>query len=213
MLANKVNLDLEGKSQSSPQQKRKRTRGRQDSQLRKMRRIDKTAVQEERLQRTALIAMRTPDFRARSKMKAWRLVLTDDSSPESRRTLRKDCSSQEARSVEKAARGKEEPIRKKSCSEEDRSTIVEKSQASRREKGKSILTEDVPLKRRDVLEERTRREQPRDQAAEVLTVSSETKEDLLALEEVAAKAVEDVAAAESELQKVTSPRSYHIGEG
>ncbi|OAE21824.1 hypothetical protein AXG93_1855s1050 [Marchantia polymorpha subsp. ruderalis] len=167
-----------------------------------MRRIDETAVQEERLQRTALIAMRTPDFRALSKMKARRLVLTDDSSPESRRTLRKDCPSQEARSVEKAA------CNLRADSHSDRSTIVEKSQASRRKKGTYILTEDVPLKRRDVLEEKTRREEPRDQAAEVLTVSSETKQDLLALKEVAAKAVEDVAAAESEPQKVLPLLQY-----
>lgn len=38
-------------------------------------------------------------------------------------------------------------------------------------------------------------------------MSSDTKEDPVALEEAAAKAVEDVAAAESEPQKVTSPRT------
>lgn len=48
---------------------------------------------------------------------------------------------------------------------------------------------------------------PREWAAEVLTMSSDTKEDPVALEEVAAKAVEDVAAAESGPQKVPSPRT------
>ncbi|OAE27172.1 hypothetical protein AXG93_4009s1020 [Marchantia polymorpha subsp. ruderalis] len=50
-------------------------------------------------------------------------------------------------------------------------------------------------------------EVPLERAAEVLTLSSDTEEYLVALEEVAAKAVEDVAAAESEPQKVASPRT------
>ncbi|OAE32870.1 hypothetical protein AXG93_3052s1000 [Marchantia polymorpha subsp. ruderalis] len=44
-------------------------------------------------------------------------------------------------------------------------------------------------------------------AGEVLTVSSNTEENPVALEEVAAKAVEDVAATESGLQKVISPQT------
>ncbi|OAE29707.1 hypothetical protein AXG93_3884s1000 [Marchantia polymorpha subsp. ruderalis] len=186
---------------------RKRSRGRQDSQPRKKRRIDESAVAEERLQRTALIAMRSHDFWVWSKMKARRLILEEDTSPESRRTARKECPSQEARPAEKAAREKEESIKKKPYPVEDRSTSVEQLQASRRDKGKTILTEDVPLRPRDVPVESTRTEEPRDQVAEVLTVSSDTKEEPVALEEVAAKAVEDLAAAKSGPQKVTSPRT------
>lgn len=48
---------------------------------------------------------------------------------------------------------------------------------------------------------------PQEWAAEVLTMSSDTEEDPMALEEVAAKAVEDVAAAESEPPKVASSRT------
>ncbi|OAE30476.1 hypothetical protein AXG93_942s1190 [Marchantia polymorpha subsp. ruderalis] len=166
-------------------------------------------VEQEGEERTVFFEMRAPDSRARSKMKARRLILDDDSSPESGRTVRKNCSNQEARSVEKAAQSKDEPIKKKSCTEKGRSTSVEKSRASRRAFEKSrasraILTEDVPLKRRYVPEEKTQWEEPRAEAAEVLTVSSDTKEDPVALEEVAAKAVEDVAAAEGEPQKATS---------
>ncbi|OAE18992.1 hypothetical protein AXG93_2637s1100 [Marchantia polymorpha subsp. ruderalis] len=149
--------------------------------------------------------MRSSDLRARSKMKARRLIIEEDSSPESRSTVRKECPSQEARPAEKAVKEKEELIRKKLYSVEYRSTSVEQSQASRRDKGKAILAEYVPLKRRDVPVESTRREELQDQDAEVLTVSSNTEEDPDALEEVAAKAVEDVAAAESEPQKVISP--------
>ncbi|OAE29585.1 hypothetical protein AXG93_4003s1060 [Marchantia polymorpha subsp. ruderalis] len=179
VLANEVNSDLEGEPLSSPQQRRKRPRGRHDSQPRKKRRIDEATVDEVRLHRTALFAMRAPDFRARSKMKARRLILDDDSSHESKRTVRKDCSNQEARSVKKAAKNK----------------------------GKVILTEDVPLKRRGEPEERTQREGPRAEAAELLSVYSDTEEDPVALEEVAAKAVEDMAAAECEPQKGTSHRT------
>ncbi|OAE27501.1 hypothetical protein AXG93_4610s1000 [Marchantia polymorpha subsp. ruderalis] len=125
-------------------------------------------------------------------MKVRRLVLDDDSYPESRRIVRKDCSSQETWSVEKAAKSKDEPIRKKSCTKEGRSTSVEKSQALRRDKGKAMLIEDVPLKRRDVHVERTQRKGLRAEAAEVLTVSSHTEKDPVALEEVAAKAMEAV---------------------
>ncbi|OAE20450.1 hypothetical protein AXG93_383s1000 [Marchantia polymorpha subsp. ruderalis] len=48
---------------------------------------------------------------------------------------------------------------------------------------------------------------PQERAAEVLTVSSDIEKDPVALEEVAAKAVEDVKAAECGSQKVASPRT------
>ncbi|OAE20096.1 hypothetical protein AXG93_2611s1030 [Marchantia polymorpha subsp. ruderalis] len=75
----------------------------EDSQPRKKRRIDEATVEEVRVQRTALFAMQAPDSRARSKMKARRLILDNDSSPENRGTVRKECSNQEAQSVEKVA--------------------------------------------------------------------------------------------------------------
>ncbi|OAE18802.1 hypothetical protein AXG93_4095s1010 [Marchantia polymorpha subsp. ruderalis] len=121
-------------------------------------------------------------------MKARRLILQEESSHESRRTPRKECPGQEAGPAEEAAREKEETMRKKSYLVEDMSTSVEQSQALRRDKGKAILTEDVPLRRRDVHVENT-------------------EEDPVALEEVATKAVEDVASAESGPQKGTSPRT------
>ncbi|OAE21092.1 hypothetical protein AXG93_3661s1170 [Marchantia polymorpha subsp. ruderalis] len=207
VLTNEINSDFEGKPRSSPKQRRKRPRGRQDLQPRKKRRIDEAVVAEKRLQRTAPIAMRSSDFRARSKMKVRRLILEKDSSPESRSTARKECHGQEARSAEKSAREKKESIRKKTYLTEDWSTSVEQPRASKKDKGKAILTEDVPLRRKDAPVGSTRTKEPQDQAAEVLTVFSDTEEDPVALEEVAAKAVEDVAAAESGPQKVTSPRT------
>ncbi|OAE18236.1 hypothetical protein AXG93_2027s1000 [Marchantia polymorpha subsp. ruderalis] len=207
VLANEVNADLESEPQSTPQQRRKRPRGWHDPQPRKKRQVDEASVREVRLQRTALFALRNPDSRARSKMKARRLILDEDSSPERSGTRRKDCSNQEARSAGRVAQGEDGSAKKKSCLEEGRSSPVGKARASRKEKGKAVLTEDIPLKRWDVPRERTQRERPEEEAAEILTVSSDTEEDPVALEEVAAKAVEDVAAAEWKPPKVTSPRT------
>ncbi|OAE24821.1 hypothetical protein AXG93_1988s1260 [Marchantia polymorpha subsp. ruderalis] len=91
--------------------------------------------------------------------------------------------------------------------EEERSTPVEPSRASKEDKGKVVMIEDVPLRRNEVPVESTRTKVPREQAAEVLTMSPDTKADPVALEEVTAKAVEDVAAAESGAQKVVSSRT------
>ncbi|OAE18232.1 hypothetical protein AXG93_3012s1020 [Marchantia polymorpha subsp. ruderalis] len=85
VLPNKVNSDFEGEPRDSPQQKRKRSRGRQNSQPRKKQRIDEAAILEYRLQRAAPIEMRSPNFWAKSKMKSRRLILEEDSSTESRR--------------------------------------------------------------------------------------------------------------------------------
>lgn len=54
VLANEFTLDLRGEPRDSHQQRRKRSRGRQDSQSRKKRRIDEAIVAEERLRRAVL---------------------------------------------------------------------------------------------------------------------------------------------------------------
>ncbi|OAE19727.1 hypothetical protein AXG93_2958s1010 [Marchantia polymorpha subsp. ruderalis] len=96
VLANEVNSDLEVKPRNSLKQRRKRSRGRQDSQPRKRRSIDEAAVVEKRLRRAAPIEMRSPDFWSRSKMKVMRLILEEYSSTESRRAATRGCSVQEA---------------------------------------------------------------------------------------------------------------------
>lgn len=58
-----------------PQQRRKRLRVKQNSQPRKRRRNDEAAVVEERLRQADPVEMQSSDFRARSKMKAMRLIL------------------------------------------------------------------------------------------------------------------------------------------
>lgn len=62
VLANEVNSDLEGKPRDSFQKRRKRFRGRQDSQPRKKRRIDEAAIVEDRLRCVTPVEMRSPDF-------------------------------------------------------------------------------------------------------------------------------------------------------
>lgn len=68
--ANDVDTDLEGEPRNLPKQRRKRPRGRQESQPKKRRRIDEAVVAEERLRRAAPLELRSPNSRARSKMKA-----------------------------------------------------------------------------------------------------------------------------------------------
>lgn len=140
-------------------------------------------------------------------MKVKRLIQEEDSITKTRRVAMRECPAQEARPAEKAVKEKENSMRKKPCITEDQSTAVEQSRASKKDKGNAILTEDVLLRQNEVLVESTRTKDPREEAVEVLTVSLDTEEDLVALEEVAAKAVEDVAAAKSGPQKVISPRT------
>ncbi|OAE22019.1 hypothetical protein AXG93_4780s1000 [Marchantia polymorpha subsp. ruderalis] len=150
-------------------QRRKRSRGRQDSQPRKRQRIDEAVVVEDRLGPTALIEMRSLDFRARLKMKPRRLILKEDSSTKSRRAALRKRHVQEAGPTERAAKEKEKSVGKKPRILEERSMPVEPPRASKKDK--------------------------------------DTEEDLVALKGVAVKAVEDVAAAESGLQKVVLPRT------
>lgn len=110
VLANEVNSDLEVESRNLPQKRKKRCKSRQDSQPRKKRRIDEAAVAEERLRRTAPIDMQSPNFRVRSKMKARRLILGEDSSTESRRATARGRFIREARLVAITNREKEVPV-------------------------------------------------------------------------------------------------------
>lgn len=207
VLANEVNSDLEVKPRNSLKQRRKRSRGRQDSQPRKSRSIDEAAVVEERLRRAAPIEMRSPDFWARSKMKVMRLILEEYSSTESRRAATRGCSVQEAGPVAITDTEKEVSVEKKPRTTEEQSKPVKPHRASKKDKGKAVLIEEVPLRQVEVPSEGIRMKAPRERAHEVQTVSSDTEEDPMALEEVAAKVVEDVEAAECGSQKVASPRT------
>lgn len=80
---NEVDTDSKGEPRNSLQPRRKRPRVRQESMPRKTRRIDKAAVEEERLRRASPVKLRAPNFWARSKMKARRLILEADNSIES----------------------------------------------------------------------------------------------------------------------------------
>lgn len=68
------------------------------------------------------------------------------------------------------------------------------------------MTEDVPLGRDKVPLVGIRMKAPFERPAEVLAMSSDTKEDLVALEKVAMRAIEDVGGEAFALQKVMSPR-------
>ncbi|OAE18885.1 hypothetical protein AXG93_3022s1090 [Marchantia polymorpha subsp. ruderalis] len=82
--ANEVDTDPEGELHNLPQQRRKRPKGKQESRPRKRRRIDEAVVAEERWRRAASLELRLTNSRAKSKIKASRLILEADSSTESR---------------------------------------------------------------------------------------------------------------------------------
>ncbi|OAE22084.1 hypothetical protein AXG93_3084s1000 [Marchantia polymorpha subsp. ruderalis] len=205
--SNEVNSDLEDEPRNLPQQRRKRSRGRQNSQPRKKRRINEVAVAEERLRQASPIEMRSPDFCARSKMKARRLILKEDSSTESRRVAARGRYVREAGSVASTYKEKEVPVGKKPRTTEEQSTPVKPRRASKKDKGKAVLTKEVPPRQDKVPLVGIQMRAPQERAAEVLVVSSDTEEDPVALEEVATKAVEDVEAVECEPHKVASHRT------
>ncbi|OAE31812.1 hypothetical protein AXG93_1838s1220 [Marchantia polymorpha subsp. ruderalis] len=140
-------------------------------------------------------------------MKARRLILEEDSSTESRGAAWRGCLPREAGPEATAFREKEAPAGKKPKTTEVKSTPVEPSWATRKDKGKAVLTEEVPSRQDEVPSAGITMKTYRERTAEVLAVSSDIEEDPLALEEVVAKAVEDVGVAEGEPQKVASPRT------
>ncbi|OAE33775.1 hypothetical protein AXG93_1671s1020 [Marchantia polymorpha subsp. ruderalis] len=79
------------------------------------------------------------------------------------------------------------------------------SRATRKDKGKAVLMEEVSPRQDEVPSAGIKMKTPLKRTAEVLAVSSHTEEDLAALEEVAVMAVEDVGRAACGSQKVASP--------
>lgn len=131
-------------------------------------------------------------------MKAMRLILEENSSTESRRAAARVRSLQDSGPVAIAAREKEVPMGKKPGITEAQPTPAKTQRASKKDKGKAVSTEEVPPRQDEVPSEGIKMRVPRERAAEVLIVSSDTEEDSVALEEVAAMFVEDMAATESE---------------
>ncbi|OAE18371.1 hypothetical protein AXG93_2727s1370 [Marchantia polymorpha subsp. ruderalis] len=185
----------------SPQQRKKRPRGRHESQPRKKRRIDEVAVAEERLCRAASIELRSPNSQTRSKMKSRRLILKADSSTESRAVVTRGRSIPEAGAEVNMVREKEAPTEKGPRSYGVRPTPVVPSQATRKEKGKAIMTEEEPLRQVEVPLTDIRMKIPLERTVEVLTVSSDTEKDRAALEKIIERAVEDVGGEACEPQK------------
>ncbi|OAE29012.1 hypothetical protein AXG93_3036s1410 [Marchantia polymorpha subsp. ruderalis] len=144
---------------------------------------------------TVPIKLRLPNARARTKMKARRLILEADNSTESGAVASQGRSNPEAGAelnVETVVREKEVPV------EKDRQTCVVSTtplvtrRATRKEKYKAIMTEEVPIGRDQVTSAGTRMRVPLEMPAEVLAVSSDTEEDTLALQKIVERVVEDV---------------------
>lgn len=162
---------------------------------------------EERLRQAASITLRSPNSRVRSKMKARWLILEADSSTESRAAMTSGRPTLEAGAEVNMVREKEASAEKGRQTSEVRRTPIVPSRAPRKEKGKAIMTEEVPPRRDEVSSAGIRMKTPLKRTAKVFAVSSDTKEDPTALEKIIESAVEDVSGEACEPQKVKSPRT------
>lgn len=141
-------------------------------------------------------------------MKAMQLILEADSSTESRAALTSGLPTPEARAKVNMVREKEALAEKKLWTSKVRPTLVVPSRAMRKEKGKAIMTKEVPPRRDEVTSTVIRMKIPLERTAEVLAVSSDTEEDLVALEKVFERAVEGVGGEACVPQNVGSPRTF-----
>lgn len=82
-------------------------------------------------------------------MKVKRLILEEYSSTESRRAELRDRLVQEAGPTAMAAKEKEKTAGKKPQIIEERSTPVKPQRASKKDKGKAVLIEEVPLRQNE----------------------------------------------------------------
>lgn len=81
--ANKINTDPEDKQINSPSGRTEVPRDRREERSRKRRKLQEIAVTEERERKPIPTNFRTPNARARMKVKARQLILEADSSTES----------------------------------------------------------------------------------------------------------------------------------
>lgn len=153
-------------------------------------------MSEARDHRQVSTKLKTPNARAKTKVKARQLILEADSSTESsvaasqdRLTLAKWAKLE----AEIVVREKDVPLEKNLRTSEVRHSAVVKRRATRKEKVKAIMTEEGTLGRNQVSSAKVRVSAPLEKPAEVLTLSSDTDEDPVAPEKIAKKVVEDIA--------------------
>lgn len=123
-------------------------------------------------------------------MKARRLILEADNSTENGAALSRGRPIREGRAEANTRREKEASAKMGSRTSEVRSTPVAPSQFTRKEKGKAVMTVEVPLRQDEVSLASIMMKTPLKRTAEVLAVSSDTKEDIAAPHDVIERAVE-----------------------
>lgn len=208
--ANEVNTDSKDEQIVAPSRRIEQSRGRQEERPRKRRKTQEAAVPKERVRRTVSIKLRSPNARARTKMKARRLILEADNNTESRTAASQGRPNLEAGTElneETLGREKEVPVTKDLRTFAVSPTPLVSRRATRKEKGKAIMTEDVPPRRDQVTSAGIRMRVPLETPADVLAMSSDTEEDPVALEKVVERIVEDVVGETAAPQKVMSPRT------
>ncbi|OAE21953.1 hypothetical protein AXG93_242s1360 [Marchantia polymorpha subsp. ruderalis] len=125
-------------------------------------------------------------------MKGRRLILEADNNTESRAAVSRGRPTPEAGAKLNMMREKEAPVKKERWTSAVSPTPVVSSRVTRKEKGKAIMTEEVPPGRDEITSAGIRMKTPLERPAEVLTMSSNIEDDPVALEKVFERAVEDV---------------------
>ncbi|OAE32877.1 hypothetical protein AXG93_3052s1070 [Marchantia polymorpha subsp. ruderalis] len=125
-------------------------------------------------------------------MKARRLILEEYSSTKSRAATSRERPTREAGTGRNTVRKKEASAGKRPLTSEVRSTPIEPSRATKKDKGKAVLTKEVPPKQDKVPSACIRMKISRNRTVEVLALLSDTKQDPAALEKAVARAVESV---------------------
>ncbi|OAE20310.1 hypothetical protein AXG93_1084s1020 [Marchantia polymorpha subsp. ruderalis] len=201
--ANEVDTDSKDEQIDSPQGRTNEPRERRKERPRKRRKLQEVAVSKARDYRQVSIKLRTPNARAMTKVKADKSMKTSVAASQGR-LISAQWAELEA---ETTVREKDGPSKKNLWTSEMRCSAVVKRRAMRKEKEKAIMTEEGTSERNQVASTEARVSATSERPAEVLTVSSSTEQDRVALEMVAKRVVKGVAGESTAQQPVASLRT------
>ncbi|OAE23317.1 hypothetical protein AXG93_3390s1020 [Marchantia polymorpha subsp. ruderalis] len=145
-----------------------------------------------------------------SKMKARRLILEADSSTESRAVASRGRFTVEAEAEMNMMREKDASMEKDLWTSAMSPTPVVPSRTTRKEKGKAIMTEEVPPGQDKVPLASIRMKTPFKRLDEVLAMSSDNEEELVALKKVVERAVEDVGGEIASVTLVSRQQAWEV---
>lgn len=206
--ANEVNTNPEDEQINLPLRRTKCTRDRQKERPRKRRKFNIVAVTEKSVRKIVPIKLRSRNAQARTKMKARQLILEANSNMENRAAASQGQSTPGTElNEETVVREKKVPVEKYLRTSTVSPTPVVTRRAMRKQKGKANMMEEVSQGQDQVTSAGIRMRVPSEKPAKVLAVSSDTKEDLVAMKTIVERVVEDVIGETAAPQKVVSSRT------